>query len=33
VGSPADSISNALETMTDKGVHIVGSEDIRRSGV
>lgn len=32
VGSPADSISNALETMTEKGVHFMGSEEIRRQG-
>jgi nicotinamidase/pyrazinamidase len=32
VGSPADSISNALETMTEKGVHIMGSEEIRKQG-
>ncbi|HNY63885.1 MAG TPA: bifunctional nicotinamidase/pyrazinamidase [Deltaproteobacteria bacterium] len=29
VGSPSDSISNALETMTEKGVHFIGSEEIR----
>lgn len=32
VGSPSDSISNALETMTEKGVHFMGSEEIRRQG-
>lgn len=30
MGSPADSISNALETMTEKGIHFIQSEEIRR---
>jgi nicotinamidase/pyrazinamidase len=30
VGSPADSISNALETMTARGVHFIQSEEVRR---
>lgn len=30
VGSPADSMSNALETMTEKGVHFIQSEEMKR---
>jgi nicotinamidase/pyrazinamidase len=30
VGSPEDSISNALETMTEKGVHFIQSEEIKQ---
>lgn len=29
VGSPADSISEALETMTAKGVHFINAEEVR----